>query len=557
MGALQNTFAVNQIDQFGLGRDQLSYGMVTPTDGYFGMNTTDDCLDFGTAPSQSSMGGDMSLDFNSPIDLSMPLNDFVDPSAINTQTTSQPNATQIHPQRVYPGMHQQAALAKAKAEDARKQQQAATLQQQRQTASSHSRHSSKSGGSGKAPTDPIVEESISRLLNQMRHSSVASSNDDDATTPNANGNQSHTRQKKDEEDMDEDERLLASEEGKKLSSKERRQLRNKVSARAFRSRRKGIVYSSILSKSNANSSVEYIGQLEGELAVKQSEADELRHKNEQLMAENTRLTELTRMLLSSSAFSTFLNDLSGTGGAPASIPDFSGSQQQASSSQPRPNSLPKDVNPNQAMTQSNNANQQNNMYVGMTTIPEENSFNYNTAEYMGTGYTDNMDVGGLYDAQVYAVTSVPEGPAIDSIDFTMLHGKSSNFVGSFSDTEDSKDEPTPIEIMPSSGKLQSPQPINIPEEEDDIDISDPALALFVDQPASLPSSAPRDDVAPEDRIFGEIELEKAFGRLELIIDDDAAQESEELNSAALERFERLCSRLDASSARIAAIVDRS
>ena len=38
---------------------------------------------------------------------------------------------------------------------------------------------------------------------------------------------------------DEDERLLASEEGKKLSSKERRQLRNKVSARAFRSRRKG------------------------------------------------------------------------------------------------------------------------------------------------------------------------------------------------------------------------------------------------------------------------------------------------------------------------------
>ena len=33
--------------------------------------------------------------------------------------------------------------------------------------------------------------------------------------------------------------FLASEEGKKLSSKERRQLRNKVSARAFRSRRKG------------------------------------------------------------------------------------------------------------------------------------------------------------------------------------------------------------------------------------------------------------------------------------------------------------------------------
>ncbi|KAG4222024.1 hypothetical protein PC116_g29501 [Phytophthora cactorum] len=46
------------------------------------------------------------------------------------------------------------------------------------------------------------------------------------------------RPKKEEDEMDEDERLLASEEGKKLSSKERRQLRNKVSARAFRSRRK-------------------------------------------------------------------------------------------------------------------------------------------------------------------------------------------------------------------------------------------------------------------------------------------------------------------------------
>lgn len=47
------------------------------------------------------------------------------------------------------------------------------------------------------------------------------------------------KQKKEQAEMDEDEKLLASEEGKKLSSKERRQLRNKVSARAFRSRRKG------------------------------------------------------------------------------------------------------------------------------------------------------------------------------------------------------------------------------------------------------------------------------------------------------------------------------
>jgi hypothetical protein len=39
---------------------------------------------------------------------------------------------------------------------------------------------------------------------------------------------------------DEDEKILASEEGKRLNPKERRQLRNKVSARNFRVRRKGM-----------------------------------------------------------------------------------------------------------------------------------------------------------------------------------------------------------------------------------------------------------------------------------------------------------------------------
>lgn len=90
-----------------------------------------------------------------------------------------------------------------------------------------------------SPQDPIVEERISRLLDQMRHNSAVSI-EDDGGSPGASGEAGRiARMKKDEDDMDEDERLLASDEGKKLSSKERRQLRNKVSARAFRSRRKG------------------------------------------------------------------------------------------------------------------------------------------------------------------------------------------------------------------------------------------------------------------------------------------------------------------------------
>ncbi len=71
----------------------------------------------------------------------------------------------------------------------------------------------------------------------MRQNSVAT---DDNSDHGATSNLSHVqRMRKEEEDMDEDERLLASEEGKKLRSPERRQIRNPVSARAFRSRRKG------------------------------------------------------------------------------------------------------------------------------------------------------------------------------------------------------------------------------------------------------------------------------------------------------------------------------
>ena len=204
-------FAMNTNEDFDLG----SYGAY---------NTTDMDLDFSTAPQAL---------------LTQPVEgfDFLDPSAIGGPESPQ---VQQPPKRAYPGMHQQqAALAKAQAEEKQKE---AEAHRQKQAATSKIRPSgSRLAGSTTRPTtDPIAEEKISQLLNEMRHNSVGSSNEDDAATPTPSGHGSHgSRTKKDEEDMDEDERLLASEEGKKLSSKERRQLRNKVSARAFRSRRKG------------------------------------------------------------------------------------------------------------------------------------------------------------------------------------------------------------------------------------------------------------------------------------------------------------------------------
>ena len=293
---------------------------------------------------------------------------------------------------------------------------------------------------------------------------------------------------------------------------------------------------------------EYIGQLEGEIAAKTSEADDLRAKNEELAAENTRLTDLTRMLLSSPAFSTFLNDLSGTG-APASMPEISRLQSETPVSRSQSVAPRKDVNPTQTTTHPSSS-QNVNTHVGMTIIPEENTFLYNAAESANNGWTDsNMDFRGLYDAQVYAVTEVPQGPAVDSMSFAMLHGKTSNFVGSYS-SYGSKDEPAEIEPIPVLGeKIITPEIIEHRPQEVDIDVSDPAFALFVEQPRTYSTPAA---MGPEDCIFGEIELEKAFGRLELVVAEDPT-ESQEVSTAAIERFERLCSRLDAASSRVAAI----
>lgn len=202
------------------------------------------------------MDADMGMDFNQP-QTSMPppmffptdgaSNNFVNPTTLSGQEVPSNSG------RLYPGMHsqqaQQVAMQKAAQTQAMQQRQMRLQAQQQQyrqaanAAQSQSQASSsqqQSHGSTKRPshvTEPHVEESISRLLNQMRNNSTASG--DDSGSPD-NLLPQIARMRKDEEEMDEDERLLASEEGKKLSSKERRQLRNKVSARAFRSRRKGM-----------------------------------------------------------------------------------------------------------------------------------------------------------------------------------------------------------------------------------------------------------------------------------------------------------------------------
>ncbi len=238
VGGLANTFALNQAT--GMQYAGSHHGFVMPTETLNVPLSNLDDFDFARHSSMDM--SEMDFEVDSPAD-SLPTmfypstssnGRFVNPTALVSQDESPTYTAPVT--RMYPGMHTQQA-AQLKAQQAQKQQEMQRQQQQRQLQGQRPLPVP-SQSKPQQQKDPHVEESISRLLHQMRQNSVAST-EDDASTPS--GDLPHiARMKKEEEDMDEDERLLASEEGKKLSSKERRQLRNKVSARAFRSRRKGI-----------------------------------------------------------------------------------------------------------------------------------------------------------------------------------------------------------------------------------------------------------------------------------------------------------------------------
>lgn len=264
------------------------------------------------------------------------------------------------------------------------------------------------------------------------------------------------------------------------------------------------------------------------------------------MAENTRLADLTRMLLSSSAFSTFLNDLSGTGVTTSSAPvPPSLPSSTVKSEQPQSNPR-KDVNPHQAAVQQAQS-QQSGPQIGMALMPETN-FNYPAIDSTNNAWAGNMEFS-LYDAQVFTVTELPQGPAVDEIDTGSLSGKSSNVVGSYP-ADESKDEAPAIECMPATAKVEVVSDVaNSCDVE--LDESDPAFALFADCPSSSPST-----VKPEDDLFGDIELEKAFSRLELVVEDEVNDNSE-ISPVTMERFQRLCSILEATSERITAMTWRS
>ncbi|GMF76336.1 unnamed protein product [Aspergillus oryzae] len=507
-GALAQAMTFNQMNGMGYGGGA-SPGYMMNAEMFTGthLKREDASLDFNAIPSRNPSEMDLESDnmgtvpgyFFSP---NPNKSQFVDPSALGGQEVV-PVGPSTQVGRMYPGMHQQqAAMAKAaqqqKHHEMMRQQQ--QLQQQRRM-EEQMQHNGNPQVQPPRNTNPIVEERITRLLQQMRQSSASSSPSD---SPSPSILPQMAKAKKDEQDMDEDERLLASEEGKKLSSKERRQL-------------------------------QYIGQLESEVAARTNEAHELRLQNRALYEENARLTDLARMLLSSPNFSQFLDEMSVNGvstSAQPQPPQQQQPQQLQSQSQPQQQptmqaNVPKDTSHGHGAQE---FAMQQNPQVGMVVVPNQ-GLDVAAMGMNNAGWNSGIDMN--YNPSVFAVLEVPEPSVIDT---EILSGKSS--VGSYlPEITDSKNEMPVFERMPMS---EEPKEASFGVENPDVefDESDPAFALFADSPATSQQES-------LDNSYNGFESEKSAHAFELVVETES-QDAEK-------RFSYLCHSMDAAFERVSMV----
>lgn len=248
---------------------------------------------------------------------------------------------------------------------------------------------------------------------------------------------------------------------------------------------------------------EYIGQLEGDLNAKADENSALRTENQQLREENNRLTDLTRMLLSSQAFSGFLQELSQSG-----VPPQTQQRQTQQPAQERPQTQRKDVNPHDAARQMSSQQPQ----VGMALMPETN-VDLSLFGSWNSGVNTN-------DFQVFAVTELPEDPVLDLTKLSEKPAKS----GIKSDSS---------KLLPSLPEL--PAPVTVKQE---AKADAPAIRLPVPACPTSPATA----------------SSPAFSSVKSSCTVRSQPASDSLRSA--QDLDSLCAELEETYERLAALLPR-
>ena len=233
------------------------------------------------------------------------------------------------------------------------------------------------------------------------------------------------------------------------------------------------------------------------------------------MEENTRLSDLTRMLLSSPSFSGFLDTLASNPAAAQTAQAVQQQPQQVEQQQPQQR-VRKDINPYAAQQQ-----QMQQQHIGMTMIPEQ-TMDFSMLDLNGT-YS--------YQPQVFSVLSLPE----TILDSETLSGKSSSFTPSISDAE--KVELPKIERMPVSEPEKAELSVVVDEEFD----ADPAFALYSAPVPATTVSEPKQEL--DISFLANLSIKPS--QYELVSKtDDAASDT------ALRRDERLARDMDACVERL-------
>lgn len=246
------------------------------------------------------------------------------------------------------------------------------------------------------------------------------------------------------------------------------------------------------------------------------------------MEENTRLTDLTRMLLSSQAFSGFLSELSGTAS--------SSTTRTCPPPQSRPQSQPsqKDINPHQLARHLQDQHPQ----IGMATIPEI-PLDFPLAENTTSASSWNA-TSSLNNFPVYSLVKLPECPALD---IEKLSGKQDQKHPSQTCKTVKKDIPV-IEHGPTHLRSEDSTPSSYTTHSHlDSELNGTAFALYAEP--SFPYSRIGTPLALPARLTANAEKADPHFDLFLEMDQDV--------TVAGSKLALMCSELDAVSARIRAV----